>query len=100
MAAGAPDEVEEAFARYGRAIGLAFQIADDVLDETADAAALGKNPSDRNLDKSTYVRFLGVEAARKEAEALIEDGLRALRGVSIASTPLTALAWYVVRREG
>ena len=99
VAVGAPDEVEEAFARYGRAIGLAFQIADDVLDETADAAALGKNPSDRNLDKSTYVRFLGVEAARKEAEALIEDGLRALRGVGIASTPLTALAWYVVRRE-
>ena len=99
VAAGATGEVEEAFVRYGRAIGLAFQIADDVLDATADATALGKNSSDRDLDKSTYVRFLGVEAARKEAEALIEDSLRALKGVGIVSPPLAALAWYMVRRD-
>ena len=99
VAAGAPMDVECAFERYGRAVGLAFQIADDVLDATANAETLGKNPSDRALGKSTYVRFLGVEAAGREAEIVVEDGLRALREAGIESSALEALAWHIARRD-
>ncbi len=99
VAAGVTDKVQRGLGGYGRAIGLAFQIADDVLDATADAATLGKNPSDRNLEKSTYVRLLGVEAAAQEGEALIGRALEALHNVGIRSAALEALAWYVTRRD-
>lgn len=84
---------------YGRAIGLAFQIADDVLDATADARALGKNPSDEALDKSTYVGLLGVDGARDEAEALVHEAISHLDAAGIESLALRALARYVVSRE-
>lgn len=98
VAAGAVREVEEAFAGYGRAIGLAFQIADDVLDATADVVALGKNPSDRDREKSTYVSVVGVKEARREAETIVGGALAELRGVGIVSEPLEMLAWHVVHR--
>lgn len=99
MAAGAAKEVERAFARYGEAIGLAFQITDDVLDATGSAQGLGKNPSDQDRGKSTFVGLLGVAEARREAAGLVEGALTELRGVGVASEPLETLAWYVVRRE-
>lgn len=98
-AAHAPRELGEALASYGEEIGLAFQIADDVLDATADAGTLGKHPSDRDLGKSTYVGLLGVEGARREAELRIERALGTLAGVGIESPPLEALARYVVHRD-
>ncbi len=99
VASGVGYEVQQAFGRYGSAIGLAFQITDDVLDATAEADVLGKLPSDVELEKSTYVVLLGVEAARAEAERLIEEGLRALAQVGIVSEPLEGLAWYAARRD-
>ncbi len=97
-AEGTPAEIE-ALEGYGRAIGLAFQIADDVLDATADAEALGKEPSDAELDKSTYVALLGVEPARAEARRLAEAGCDALAGAGIEAPALEALAAYVVERD-
>lgn len=97
-AAGAPDEVRDALGAYGRAIGLAFQIADDILDATASAETLGKNPSDADLGKSTYVTLYGLEPARVEAEALVEQALTALADAGVRSPPLEALARYVVDR--
>lgn len=85
--------------RYGEAIGLAFQIADDVLDATSSAQALGKNPSDVELGKSTYVTLFGVEEASRKARELVEDALSALRGAGLEAPELEALAWYVVERD-
>jgi geranylgeranyl pyrophosphate synthase len=89
----------EGLERYGRAIGLAFQVADDILDATADAGALGKRPSDAELEKSTYVRLLGVDGARTEARALADEALGALSDAGVRSPALEALARYVVERD-
>jgi geranylgeranyl pyrophosphate synthase len=98
-AARAPTELCDALARYGKDIGLAFQIADDVLDATADAGTLGKHPSDHELEKSTYVALLGVEGARREGRTKAERAVAALSEVGLRSVPLEELARYVVQRE-
>jgi geranylgeranyl pyrophosphate synthase len=99
LAAGAPEPALEALSTYGQAIGLAFQIADDILDATSDAATLGKNPSDAALGKSTYVALYGLEEARGRAQAQIDTALEALAGAGLASPALESLARYVVERR-
>jgi len=99
LAAGASTSRLAAMEAYGRAIGLAFQVADDILDATASAEALGKNPSDEGLDKSTYVRHLGVDGARVEARKLVAEAVQALAGGEVSSPALVALARYVVERD-
>jgi geranylgeranyl pyrophosphate synthase len=99
MAAGASSAVQDGLARYGRAIGLAFQIADDLLDATASAAQLGKNPSDAALGKSTYVSLHGLEAARALGEAQVDDALAALDVAGLEAPPLRALARYILDRR-
>jgi geranylgeranyl pyrophosphate synthase len=99
VAAEAPDAAVVALAAYGEEIGLAFQIADDVLDATASSAVLGKTAGrDAELAKSTYVRLLGVDGARAEAERLAEKAVGALGPVGLRSPALEALAGYIVRR--
>jgi geranylgeranyl pyrophosphate synthase len=98
-AAGAPPPTLAALDRYGRAIGLAFQIADDVLDATQSAEALGKNPSDAALQKSTYVALYGPEEARRRARAKVDEALEALAGAGLRAPALEALALYVVERR-
>jgi len=89
-----------ALAQFGDAIGLAFQIADDVLDVTATTDRLGK-PAGRDLDlrKSTYPALLGVEGANERAAALVAEGCAALRGAGLLSTELDVLARFVIERE-
>jgi len=99
LAAGASEGERRALAAYGRAVGLAFQIADDILDATQSAAVLGKNPSDQALEKSTYVGLYGLEEARRRARAQIDDALRALGQVGLRAPALEALARFVVERE-
>ena len=100
LAAGAGDAQLDAFDRFGSAIGLAFQIADDVLDVTASSNTLGK-PAGRDLElrKSTYPALLGVGAATERASALVSEGCEALRHVGLLSTELDALARYVIERQ-
>ncbi len=98
VAAGASAEVRGALVEYGREVGLAFQIADDVLDATESAETLGKHPSDSELEKSTYVRLLGVGGAREEARRRVESAIRALDRLDGESPELRALARYVVER--
>ncbi len=88
-----------AMVAYGEAIGLAFQITDDVLDATADAAALGKEPSDSLLEKSTYVALLGAEGARNAALDLTGSAREALEAAHVQAPALEALAHYVVSRD-
>lgn len=98
LAAEASETVTRALAEYGRGIGLAFQIADDVLDATSDAEVLGKKPSDEALDKSTYVGLLGVDGARQGAELRVAQAVAALDSANLPSPALRALARYVVER--
>jgi geranylgeranyl pyrophosphate synthase len=97
--AGAPAHVVEALEEYGRAIGLAFQIADDILDATQQAETLGKNPSDVALGKSTYVSLHGLSAARALAKAESERATSALSRAGLQAPALVALAAYVVERK-
>jgi geranylgeranyl diphosphate synthase type II len=85
---------------YGRALGLAFQIVDDVLDITADLATLGKDPgSDREAGKTTFVDLLGVEGARARAHQVMDDGIAALAPLGAAAEALRALARYTLDRD-
>ncbi len=99
LAAGAPEPVVAALREYGEAVGLAFQIADDILDATQEAATLGKNPSDAALGKSTYVSLHGLEAAEARARAEVARAVRALDRAGLSAPRLVALAEYVVARE-
>jgi geranylgeranyl pyrophosphate synthase len=85
---------------YGDKIGLAFQIADDLLDEGGTFATLGKNPlSDRELGKATYPGVYGTERALAAARSLSGEAIQALRAAGIESLPLEGLAIHVVERE-
>ncbi len=99
LAAEASPPVVEALAGYGQEVGLAFQIADDVLDATATSAQLGKTAGrDAALEKSTYVSVLGVERARAEAAALSSHAIRSLERAGVPAESLGALAHYIVHR--
>jgi len=90
----------QALADYGAAIGLAFQVVDDILDVTADSATLGKTAGkDAEQDKPTYVSILGLERSRAYAQELHAQALAALRASGLADTrALRALADMVVHR--
>ena len=98
-AGGAPGDHLAALRAYGEAIGLAFQIADDVLDATATSAQLGKTAGrDAALAKSTFLSVLGVGVARAEAERLAAQAVDRLRQAALVSPTLVALAHYIVTR--
>lgn len=99
LAAGADPDRLEALDRYGRRIGLAFQVQDDVLDASAGQEVLGKAPSDAALGKSTYVALHGLEEAGRRARLLVAEALDALREGGVESAALEALARYVVERD-
>jgi farnesyl diphosphate synthase/geranylgeranyl diphosphate synthase type II len=99
LAAGATESVVQALARYGAALGLAFQIADDVLDVTGSTEVLGKTAGrDAELRKSTYPTLLGVAGATSRAEALVDDGCAALADAGLLTPILESIARFVVRR--
>jgi len=86
---------------YGAAIGLAFQVVDDILDVTADSQTLGKTAGkDAAADKPTYVSLLGLDGARAQARQLLADALAALERSGLTHTAaLRALAHMVVDRD-
>jgi len=89
----------ESLRSYGEAIGLAFQIADDVLDATATSDQLGKTAEkDAAHAKATFVTLLGVGAARAEAERLAAKAVDQLRQAGLISPILVELAHYIVTR--
>jgi farnesyl diphosphate synthase len=89
-----------ALSAYGAAIGLAFQVVDDILDVTADSATLGKTAGkDAEQDKPTYVSLLGLARSRSYAQDLYAQALAALETSGLADTrALRALADMVVNR--
>ena len=100
VAAGAPAAERAAYRDYGRDVGLAFQIADDVLDVTATSEQLGKTPGkDAKLGKPTFPILLGVAGAEREAERLAERAVAHLAAARVSSPLLVALARFVVARR-
>lgn len=100
IAARAKASLVDALGRYGAAIGLAFQIADDVLDVTGTTAELGKTAGrDVDLAKSTYPALLGVEGALARAHALVEEARAALSAAGLLTPELDALARFSVARR-
>jgi geranylgeranyl diphosphate synthase, type II len=99
IAAGAGEAQIAALERYGGAVGLAFQIMDDVLDVTSTTSALGKTIGrDAALGKSTYPALLGVEGARRRAQALIADGLDSLAQQKLLTQELSQVANFMLTR--
>ncbi len=96
----APDALA-ALRDYGAAIGLAFQVVDDILDVTADSHTLGKTAGkDAASDKPTYVSLLGLDGARAQARQLLGESIMALERSGLADTgALRALAYMVVDRD-
>ena len=92
-------ELHAALDQYQRAVGLAFQVVDDILDVTTDAATLGKTPGkDAQDNKPTYVSLLGLDASRALAEELGERARTALLPLGERATHLLGLADTVVHR--
>jgi farnesyl diphosphate synthase len=101
-ACGVPDaKAQSALSAYGAAMGLAFQVVDDILDVTADSATLGKTAGkDAAQDKPTYVSLLGLEGSAAFAQELLAEALSALAASGLRDTQaLHALAIMVVNRD-
>jgi geranylgeranyl diphosphate synthase type II len=99
LAAKANNARTSALEHFGRDVGLAFQIMDDVLDVTSTTSALGKTAGrDAALSKSTYPALLGVEGARQRARTLIDDGLDALRKQGLLTQELARVANFMLTR--
>lgn len=85
---------------YAKAIGLAFQIHDDVLDVTGNTSTLGKTSgADAARDKPTYPALLGLEGARRRAVELVEQAVASLSPLGRGATPLADLARYMIERD-
>jgi geranylgeranyl diphosphate synthase type II len=99
LAGALPGEID-ALSAYGRHLGLAFQIADDILNVEGDREALGKGTgSDAVRGKLTFPQLMGLEASRKKMADLIDEALEAIRGFDRQAEPLRAITRYVTERK-
>jgi farnesyl diphosphate synthase len=89
---GVSASMQAALSRFGQALGLAFQVVDDVLDVTADSATLGKTAGkDEAANKPTYVALMGLDAAKAYADALAAEAMQALVDTGLPDDRLAAL---------
>lgn len=97
---GADEQQRRALHLYGEAAGLAFQVADDILDIVADQTLLGKDVgSDQQRDKATYPALLGLEGARQRAHDLRDMAFAALEPFGDEARPLREIATYIIDRS-
>lgn len=99
--AGAPEWQVDALSRYGELTGLAFQIADDLLNVTGDPRKTGKAVgTDAQRGKATYPALFGIAASRERAYQLVQEAVQALQPFGERAEPLRAIAYLMVEREG
>ncbi len=97
---GAGEALLKALTRYGESLGLAFQIADDVLNVEGKAALMGKNTgSDLSMGKATYPSVLGLEESKRRAKELVEMAVDALKPLTTDADPLREIARFIITRE-
>lgn len=100
MTANATDKQLESLSVFGRALGLAFQVIDDILDVTASTEVLGKTAGkDLAVEKATYPAILGLEKSRKEAAKLTKEAMDALLPFGKKAKRLREIAEYLLKRE-
>lgn len=100
LCAGAAEADVERLSLYGEKIGLAFQIADDLLDESGTSESLGKTPGkDRQQNKATYPHLHGREQSRLAAARLAEDACSLLAPYGLAGSRLQQMAHFLVERN-
>ena len=98
--AGASDAEVEKCIIYAQKIGLAFQVADDILDVTASTEDLGKTAGkDLDADKTTYPKLLGLDRSREVAQELVNEAKEALSEFGDRAAPLNGLADYIIQRK-
>jgi geranylgeranyl diphosphate synthase type II len=98
--AQASEKYVEILDQYGRGVGLAFQIVDDVLDVQGEEAKIGKRVGkDSQSGKWTYPRFLGVDGSRRRARQLVEESVRVLEPLGSSGEPLRKLALALLERD-
>jgi len=98
--AGADDQAVEKLRCFGKSIGLAFQIVDDVLDVTQTSEQLGKTAGkDTAAEKATYPALFGVDESLKKADALVETAVSSLNNFGARAETLKGLAHYLVERK-
>ncbi|NOY23318.1 MAG: polyprenyl synthetase family protein [Acidobacteria bacterium] len=94
-----PGDLYRSLEKYGESIGLLFQVVDDILDETATYAELGKTPGkDREQHKITYPALYGLEGAAELANSLLEEALQALEGIPEPEL-LAGIATFIAKRS-
>ncbi|WP_461515875.1 polyprenyl synthetase family protein [Porticoccus sp.] len=99
LTAGANNQQLDALTQYGEAVGLAFQVQDDILDVTGSTEAIGKQQgADMALNKPTYVTLLGLSGAREKARELHKAALEAISEFDERADQLRAIADYIVSR--
>ncbi len=97
---GADQKAQVSLTAYGRCIGLAFQVADDILNETGDPRLMGKAVgTDQLRQKSTYPVLMGIDGARNLASDLVTEALHRLDIFDSKADPLRAIARYVIERQ-
>jgi geranylgeranyl diphosphate synthase type II len=100
ISGGADPAQEKALTRYADRVGLAFQIADDILDVTGDTATLGKPVgSDAGLNKATYPAIMGLSEAKNRLRDLIDEAVAYLEPFGERGEPLRELALFVGSRD-
>ncbi len=100
LIAGAAPEVMEDLRAYAHAIGLGFQVMDDILDVEGDEKVMGKTPgSDSSMNKLTFPFLLGLSQSRKFAEELTQKAVEALEDFDEKADPLRSIAWYITHRN-
>lgn len=99
ITAGASEEYRKCLTNYGKHLGLAFQIIDDLLDLRGSQAKMGKRTGkDAELGKQTYPSVMGVEASEIRANEMAQTAIDSLKPFKDAATPLELLARFVVNR--
>jgi len=96
---GATKEEVESCEKFALNIGLAFQVADDILDVTASTEELGKTAAkDLDADKTTFPKLLGLEESKIEAKRLVDEAKDSLSQYGDRAAPLLAIADYIIQR--